>query len=51
MCTCNKKCNWCGKRKADIYKINIWCKWYGYNICEDCYDKKKKGDIKYPILR
>ena len=51
MCFKNKKCNWCGKRKSNMYKIDIWCKWYGYNICEGCYDKKKAGISKYPIFQ
>ena len=25
------------KRKSDVVKIKIYCKWYNYNICEDCY--------------
>lgn len=49
MCFKNHKCNWCNKRKSDILIINIWCKWYGYKICEECYDKKMKGYIKYPL--
>ena len=48
MCLIGNKCNWCGKREKNIYKINIWCKWYGYHICEDCYDNKLINKIKYP---
>lgn len=48
----NYKCNWCNKRKPDIIKIKIYCKWYNYNICESCYDYKvtNKSNIK-PISR
>lgn len=49
MCLYNKKCNWCNRRKNDVITIKLWCKWYNYNICVDCYDKKLKGIIKYPI--
>lgn len=51
MCIYNKKCNWCNHRKNNVITIKLWCKWYNYNICEDCYDKKLKGFIKYPILQ
>ena len=34
----NKKCNWCKKRKEDVWTIRIWCKHYNKNICEKCYD-------------
>lgn len=46
-CLCKNKCNWCGKRKKnkELWYIDIWCKWYGMYICEDCYDKKRNGLI------
>ena len=36
------KCKWCNKRKHNnsLWKIDIWCKWYGLKICDECYDKK-----------
>ena len=40
MCYYKKKCNWCNKRKPDVVKIKIWCKYYNLYICQDCYDKK-----------
>ena len=45
-----KKCNWCGNRKKNIIKIDIWCKWYGLYICNDCYNNKinNQGN-KYPL--
>ena len=50
MCFRNPKCNWCGKRK-DCLKITIFCKWYGLNICECCYDNKIKNiGNKYPLF-
>ena len=48
-CLIKKKCNWCAKRKSDIYVIDIWCKWYGLHICESCYDKKQKGLLSSPL--
>ena len=51
MCIYNKKCNWCNRRKNDVVTIKMWCKWYNYNICVDCYDKKLKSIIKYPIYQ
>lgn len=36
----NSKCNWCCKRKSNTIKIKIYCKWYNFIICEDCYDDK-----------
>ena len=42
ICFCNKKCDWCKKRKNDIY-TKLWCKYYNKNICEECYDKKQLG--------
>ena len=46
-CLCKKKCNWCKKRKSndELWYIDVWCKWYGMYICEDCYDKKRNGLI------
>lgn len=41
MCSCNKKCDWCKKRKPDVIQIKLWCKYYNMCICEDCYDKKR----------
>ena len=41
MCSYNLKCGWCKKRKPDVVKIKIWCKYYNMCICEDCYDKKR----------
>ena len=37
-----KKCNWCKKKRSaeELWKIDIWCKYYGMRICDDCYDKK-----------
>ena len=43
ICFCNKKCDWCKKRKNDIYTIKLWCKYYNKNISEECYDKKQLG--------
>ena len=43
MCCFKKKCDWCLKRKDDVWTINVWCKYYNMNICEDCYDKKSRG--------
>ena len=40
MCFINSKCNWCNKRKTDVYKIKFYCKWYNYNICIECYNYK-----------
>ena len=48
MCCLRKKCNWCNKRKSDIYKIELICKWTNLHICEDCYDKKQKGLLSNP---
>ena len=44
----NHKCNWCGNRKFDTFKITMWCKWYGFYICEECYKKKQRGLINGP---
>ena len=51
MCYLNHKCNWCGKRKFDTFRIDYWCKWYGLYICEDCYDKKKNNILKGPKFK
>ncbi len=49
MCFRNPKCNWCGKRNQDCFKITLFCKWYGLHICEFCYDNKIKNiGNKYP---
>ena len=42
-CIYKGKCHWCGERKSndELWKIDIWCKWYGLKICESCYDKKR----------
>lgn len=40
MCLFNKKCNWCNQRKQNVMTIKMWCKYYNYNICDECYDKK-----------
>ena len=40
MCLIKGKCNWCKKRKSQLWKIDIWCKWYGYKICQSCYNIK-----------
>ena len=45
MCSCNKKCDWCQKRKPDSIKIKLWCKYYNMCICQDCYNKKMRGEI------
>jgi len=52
MCFINSKCNWCNKRKTDVYKIKFYCKWYNYNICIECYNYKSinKSNIK-PISK
>lgn len=44
-CASTSKCNWCKERKlnSELWKIDIWCKWYGYKICETCYDIKTKS--------
>ena len=44
-CISKSKCKWCNKRKlnSELWKIDIWCKWYGYKICETCYDNKLKS--------
>ena len=46
-CICKGKCNWCGKRKseAELWTIDIWCKWYGMKMCENCYEKKRENLI------
>ena len=36
-CSIHKKCNWCHKRKHDVVKIKMWCKYYNLNICNECY--------------
>ena len=43
-CILNKKCNWCKNRKLnhELWKIDIWCKYYGMYICFTCYEKKIK---------
>ena len=41
----NYKCDWCQKRKSDVIKIKIWCKYYNMCICENCYEKKMRGEI------
>jgi len=51
MCFKNKKCNWCGKMNLNMLYIDIWCKWYGYHICEKCQVKKKEGILKYPMFQ
>ena len=52
VCCYNNKCNWCNKRKKDVIKIKIYCKWYHYNICDSCYDNKKSNNLKLkPISR
>ena len=40
-CLKKSKCRWCGERKfnSELWKIDIWCKFYGFKICEICYDK------------
>ncbi len=40
----NSKCNWCNKRKKSVVKIKIYCKWYNFNICNDCYMNKNLSD-------
>ena len=38
-CIYKRKCNWCCKRTSidELWKIEIWCKWYGMHICDKCY--------------
>ena len=49
MCFKTKKCNWCGENDENINRINIWSKWYGLYICNNCYDNKTKNiGNKYP---
>lgn len=52
MCFMKSKCNWCNEKKSDIIIIKIYCKWYNYNICEECYNYKliNKSNIK-PISK
>ncbi len=45
MCFRKSKCNWCNCRKEDVWKIKIWCKYYNMIICEECYDKKMRGEL------
>ena len=46
MCFIYSKCNWCNERKSDVCKIKIYCKWYNYNICNECYNYKINKQIK-----
>ena len=41
-CIFRKKCRWCKKRKSkeELWEIDIWCKYYGMYICNECYDNK-----------
>lgn len=48
-CCRYKKCNWCKKRGEDVWTITVWCKYYGMNICEDCYDMKRNSKY-YPSV-
>ncbi len=52
MCLFYSKCNWCNVRKSDVITIKIYCKWYNYNICEECYNYKtiNKSNMK-PISK
>ena len=46
-----KKCNWCGIKKKNTFKITLWCKWYGLYMCESCYDNKILNiGKKYPTF-
>ena len=41
-CIFKKKCRWCKIKKSDneLWKIDIWSKYYGMYICDVCYDIK-----------
>ncbi len=52
MCCRKPKCNWCNTRNKELFKIDIFCKWKGLNICIDCYNNKLNGlSPKYPQYR
>jgi hypothetical protein len=40
MCFCNKKCDWCKKRKPNTIKFKGYHKYKGMIICQECFDKK-----------
>ena len=50
MCFCNKKCDWCDKRKPDTVKFKGWNKYTGMIICDDCFDKKW-GNKQYKLIK
>ena len=40
MCFCNKKCDWCKKKKPDTVQFKGYHKYTGMIICQECFDKK-----------
>ena len=38
MCFCNKKCDWCKKRKPDTVQFKGYHKYTGMIICQECFD-------------
>ena len=51
-CIRYNKCNWCNKKKPEVVKIKLNCKWYNFNICNLCYNNKmNKGDNQHPISK
>tara|TARA_B100000575_G_scaffold64354_1_gene49302 strand:+ start:236 stop:424 length:189 start_codon:yes stop_codon:yes gene_type:complete len=50
MCFCNRKCDWCDKRKPNTQKFKGWNKYTGMIICDDCFDKKW-GNKQYKLIK